>query len=125
MKLVTLVSVADPDSRRVNLRCLLSIELDDGERVPLLADRGWGTTELWAQTTMAELEDVARMVSGPDDPSGDLSAEDAVRGYWRGVEREAKDRHVFVTAEQLADLPHHVEFNEDIFTRIEGVAGPE
>src|SRR5699024_5131855 len=109
MNLGTLVDVGDPLRNTVDATCLLSIELNDGERVPLLTDRGWASSGLWTQTSMEDLETDALMVVGPDAPFGDLTEDDMARGYWKGLEREARDRQVALSAEQLASLPHHVE----------------
>ncbi|WP_114905904.1 hypothetical protein [Ornithinimicrobium murale] len=123
MELVTRVDVGDPRRTRVDAKCLLSIELDDGERVPLLTDRGWGSTALWTETSMEEMEADALTVVGPDAPFDDHTEEEMARGYWKTLEREARDRNLAITAEELAGLPHHVEFTEEVFTRVDGGDG--
>lgn len=123
MNLVTRVDVGDRRSSKENAKCLLSIELDDGERVPLLTDRGWGSSGSWTETSMEEMEVMALTVVGPDAPFGELTEEEMARGYWQHLEREARDRNVVISAEQLAGLPHHVEFTEVVFARVEGRGG--
>lgn len=98
MELLTRVDVGDLRRPQVDAMCLLSLELDNGERVPLLSDRGWGTTALWTETSMEEMERDARTVAGPDAPFGDHTEEDMARGYWTTLAREARARNVAITA---------------------------
>lgn len=98
--------------------CLLSLELDDGERVPLLTDRGWASSELWEDADVADMESVALVVVGPDAPYDDVDEVYMARAHWAGLEREARCRNVDITAEQLSGLPHHVEFSEDVLARV-------
>lgn len=91
MQLITRVDVSDPGSCEVNADCVLLLELDDGRRLPLLTDRGWGETQLWSQTTLAELEPVARMVVGPDIPFGDLTEDDMAHGHWLTLARPSPE----------------------------------
>src|SRR5207253_4529467 len=66
------------DLRRQSFRVVLYAELDDGRRVVLLNDRGWGgsmhstdpdaAVDIWAHTDIAGLERDARTVVGPDEP---------------------------------------------------------
>ncbi|MFF5325249.1 hypothetical protein ACFY2Y_16185 [Janibacter hoylei] len=120
MQLITRVDVSDPGSCEVNADCVLLLELDDGRRLPLLTDRGWGETQLWSQTTLAELEPVARMVVGPDIPFGDLTEDDMAHGHWLTLARQAQSQNVGVSAEDLAKLPHRVEFTHEVLHRVEG-----
>ena len=120
MQLVTRVDVGDPGSREVDADCLLLLELDDGRRVPLLADRGWCESQLWSQATLADLESVARMVVGPDAPFGDLTEDDMARDHWLALALQAQMQSLAVSAEDLARLPHRVEFTQGVLSRVDG-----
>lgn len=120
MELVTVVRVTDPTSRRVGVDCWLFLELDDGERLPLLTDRGWGSNQPWEQTDLKSMGPDALMVVGPDAPFGDLDEDDMARGHWAHLESTARRGGFRITAEQLSALPHRVEFTEDVIARVRG-----
>lgn len=121
MELVTLIRVGDPKSPKINVSRLLLIELDDGERVPVLTDGGWSSSGLWEDSDLKDLESTAIVVVGPDAPYDDFDEAHMAREYWEHLEHEAKLRNVDITAAQLSALPHHVEVSEDVVARVRSV----
>lgn len=118
MRFVTRVDVADRRSQVVDVSCWLLLELEDARQVPLLTDRGWGTSGEWVHTSLTDLASVARMVIGPDGAADDLSEADMARGYWSFLARRAREQGVLVTAEGLSQLPHRVDFTPAVLERV-------
>ncbi|HWG95408.1 MAG TPA: hypothetical protein VNU66_14435 [Mycobacteriales bacterium] len=98
---------------RVSVSLLHELELDDGRRVLLLDDRGFGSTASWSQVTRADVERDARTCVGPDEPFGDRTADDMARDHWAELAARAG-----VPAPELAALPHDVELHPDVEARL-------
>lgn len=100
-RLVTVVDVRDDESgpHRMSLAALHEAVLTDGRRVLLLDGRGWTAelmrtqvpddgvlreviTDIWAVTSVEEIEQSARTVVGPDEPSGGRTREEFEDGHW-------------------------------------------
>lgn len=116
-----LVTVADANDRRageVNIRAVVTLELDGGGRVPLLIDRGWGTNERWEDVDLVEVIETTRVVVGPDEPFDDRTPEDMEAIYWVDLERAAQERGVRITVSDLASLRHDVECTERLLTLV-------
>ena len=75
-RLVTYVEVDDADTRQMSVSARHEAVLQNGDRVLLLADRGWsssGPRDIWAVTSVKEIADTTRTVVGPDEPFGGRS----------------------------------------------------
>ncbi|GMA19661.1 hypothetical protein GCM10025862_16820 [Arsenicicoccus piscis] len=118
MNLVTAVNLGDPGSSQVDVSCELLLEFESGSRIPLITDRGWGSTEKWPTASLADLESVARMVVGPDGATGDLTEQDMERGHWSSLARQAQAMGVPIQAGALAELPLRVEFSDEVIARV-------
>jgi hypothetical protein len=107
--------------REMSLWALHLAVLDDGRRLTLLDDRGWGVhgpPDIWHRTSVGEIEANARMVVGPDEPHGSHSQTEMLadhRAHLAGILRE---EGVLVDVEELSWLPHDVELSERLRTRI-------
>lgn len=99
----------DPTSC-VDVALLHELELEGRRSVVLLRDHGFGSTASWGTVSVEELESHARVTVGPDEPFDGLTAEDMERDYWRYLAALAAEQGVLVTAVELSELPHHVEF---------------
>lgn len=108
---------------RMSVRALHALELADGRRVVLLDDRGWGgsssspSTDLWASTSLDDVERTARTVLGPDEPLDGDTLDDAAVGHWAHLARQAEEAGVSVSAKALAALPHDVEVSDAVRAR--------
>jgi hypothetical protein len=76
-----LVTFVDIDNDVVTLKQMPvsarhEAELDDGRRILLLNDRGWGWSGPWAQSSVEDIRETARMVVGPDEPFDGRSHEE-------------------------------------------------
>lgn len=92
--------------------------LDDGRRLTLLDDRGWGghgPPGIWSQTSVEEIEQEARMVVGPDADDPEVEA-----WHWAHLADVLREQRVLVDAGQLRPLPHDVELSEQVRSRITG-----
>lgn len=90
--------------------------LDDGRRLTLLDDRGWGShgpPGIWSYTSVEEIEQEARMVVGPDEDDPEMGAE-----YWTHLADLLREQGVLVDAGQLRRLPHDVELSDQVRARI-------
>lgn len=125
-RLVTSIEVdeaglAQATGDNISISALHELELRSGERVILLADRGWttsGPSRSWSSATLERLMDTARMVVGPDEPPpGRSSAEEAAL-HWAQLSVVARAQEMHVTPDELASLPHDVHVGPGIQARI-------
>lgn len=95
--------------------------LDDGRRLTLLDDRGWGVhgpPDLWQRITADEIAEDARTVVGPDEAFGNHSQADMAAEHWAGLADTLRDHGVLVDPEELSRLPHDVEFTDRVRDRL-------
>lgn len=117
-RLVTLADVDGPDTGQVSVSARHEAELDDGRRVLLLDDRGWGSTQAWPTATPEDIRATTRMVVGPDEPFGDRSQADMETDNWIFL-RQVLHRHgVAVDVDVLRGLPHDVVLSARLLARI-------
>ncbi|HET7385904.1 MAG TPA: hypothetical protein VFJ19_04485 [Nocardioidaceae bacterium] len=104
------------DPREMSLSALHLAVLDDGRRLTLLDDRGWGAhgpPDIWQRTSVEDVEADARMVVGPDEPEPEMEA-----GHWRHLADVLRGQGVLVDADELSRMPHDVELSERLRTRL-------
>lgn len=109
------------DTSEMSFSALHLTVLDDGRRLTLLDDRGWsvhGAPDLWQQTTVQDIADVARTVVGPDEAFGDHSQEDMAAEHWAGLADTLRQHGVLVDPEELSRLPHDVELTKRVRDRL-------
>lgn len=119
-RLVTFADVNDQAGDKVSVSAFHVVELDDGSRVLLLDDRGWGSSGTWAMCSVDEIQETTRMVVGPDEPAAGLSYEDEEQLHWAYLQQIAQRRGVAVDAYELSQLPHDVVLTE----RLRACVGP-
>jgi hypothetical protein len=140
-RLLTFVDLAAGvgDTRQMALSARHEAVLLDGRRVLLLDDRGWTWSSLiavqageasdrdstreqqpdiWAMTSVEDIEQTARMVVGPDEPTDGSSQEDAERDHWAYLSDVLGQHGVVVDALDLRRLPHDVVLSERLLTRV-------
>ncbi|MBN6051813.1 hypothetical protein JYK22_07685 [Nonomuraea sp. RK-328] len=105
---MTFVDVDGQAADTVSVSARLEAELVDGSRVPLLNDRGWGSSQGWAATSVADMRETARVVVGPDEPFGGHTRQDMEAAHWASLQRIARRQGVVVDAATLRRLPHDV-----------------
>jgi hypothetical protein len=107
--------------------------------VLLLDDRGWVSSvltafqagdasdrdsrreqqsDIWAMTSVEDIEQTARMVVGPDEPFDGFSQEDAEQGHWAYLSDVLRQHGVVVEALDLRRLPHDVVLSERLLARV-------
>jgi hypothetical protein len=119
--LVSVVTPADDmcDPRRRSFAVMLYAELEDSRRTILLDDRGWRESmhatdpcapiDIWADTSVAGIEDAARMVVGPDEPSAGRTHEEEAALHWAApAQRLDIDG---IDGPTLRQAPHDVELS--------------
>jgi hypothetical protein len=111
---------ADSDPRRVSASATLSAILDDGRRITLLDDRGWGGTGLWETTTVGEIEDTARTVVGPDEPAEGQTHEVMAAAHWTHLAVVLGERGVATGPDALRTLPHVVVLSDRLRNALTG-----
>jgi hypothetical protein len=95
--------------------------LDDGRRLSLLDDRGWGVSgpaDIWRRTSVEEVEATARTVVGPDEAYGSRSQAGMAADHWAYLAGILRRQGVLVDVEELSRLPHDVELSKRLRTRI-------
>jgi hypothetical protein len=141
-RLVTFVDLAEGvgDTRQMAFSARHEAVLLDGRRVLLLDDRGWSFSSLitafqaedasdrdstreqqpdsWAMTSVEDIEQTARMVVGPDEPTDGYSQEDAEQGHWAYLTDVLGQHGVVVDALDLRRLPHDVVLSERLLARV-------
>ena len=126
-RLVTIVDIDDrgvapspDDPREMSLSTVHLAVLDDGRRLTLLDDRGWGLhgpPDIWHRTSVEELEGEARMVVGPDEPFGSRSRADMEADHWAHLSGVLRQQDVRIDATELSRLRHDVELSERLRRR--------
>lgn len=139
--LVTFVDLTEEGggTRQTSFSARHEAVLLDGRRVLLLDDRGWtwsrllalqagkasdrGSTreqrpDIWATTSVEDIEETARMVVGPDEPPGGYTQEDMEAGHWAYLAGLLRQQGVAVDATELTRLPHDVVLSERLLARV-------
>ena len=126
-RLVTHVELRDDGRRAMSVSARLEAVLEDGHRVTLLDDRGWtesigggdpGGPGIWAGMSVAEIEETARAVVGPDEPFGDHTQADMERDHWAHLAGVLQAGGVAVDGDRLRSLPHEVVLDRRLLRRI-------
>lgn len=124
-RLVTFADVGDKNvvaTRQVSVSARHEAELADGGRVLLLNDRGWGSTQGWAATSIEDIQETTRVVVGPDEPSGGRSREDMAVAHWACLQQILQRQGVAADAAELRQLPHDLVLSQRLLARIGGDA---
>ncbi|GAA5139861.1 hypothetical protein [Pseudonocardia adelaidensis] len=119
-RLLTTADVEDraPDDGRVSVRARHDAVLTDGRRLLLLDDRGWASSATWTATSVAEVEETARMVVGPDEPAEGRTWKESQAGHWAYLARRLHGHGVRVDPGELRRLPHDVVLGDRLRARI-------
>jgi len=137
-----LVTFADVDGEVADaLHMSVSVRhealLVDGRRLRLLDDRGWSSSlnrfcqddvpddgswpddapDIWAMTSVEDIEETARVVVGPDEPFDGRSQEDMAADHWASLAQVLRRQGVVVGAPELKRLPHDVVLSERLLAR--------
>ena len=141
IRLVTFVDVDDnaADHRQMSVSARHEAVLVNGRRVLLLDDRGWGASlgaaraveeaadgdtwqegmpDIWAMTSVEDIEDTTRMVVGPDAPFGGRSHEDMEADHWAHLTEVLRQQGVIADPLELKRLPHDVVLSERLLARV-------
>jgi hypothetical protein len=110
------------DARQMSVSARHEALLVDGRRVLLLDDRGWSSSgnvpDIWAVTSVEEIEETARFVVGPDEPFAGRSQEDMEAEHWAYLAGVLREQGVVVDAVTLKRLPHDVVLSEPLLVRL-------
>jgi hypothetical protein len=122
-RLVTFVEVDDTvaDPRQMSVSARHEAVLTNGDRVLLLADRGWsssGPPNIWTVTSVQEIADTARMVVGPDEPFGGRSQKDMEADHLASLAEVLRRQGVDADVLELGRLPHDVVLSAQLLKRI-------
>jgi hypothetical protein len=139
-RLVTHVDVRDDDSdaERMSVSARLEAELADGRSVLLLDGRGWTAArmqmrvaeaavdaafrddaqDIWAATSVEEIEQHARYVVGPDEPFAGYTRDELETGHWAFLSDVLRQQGVVADARALRGLPHDVALSERLLARL-------
>ena len=135
-RLVTFVDIHDRevDARTMSMSARQEAELADGRRLLILDGRGWtsglmivsrndGTAneevpDIWAVTTVEEIEDSARTVVGPDEPYDGYTREEIEAGHWAHLSDVLRQQGITADADELKQLPHDVVLSERLLARL-------
>jgi hypothetical protein len=124
-----LLTTADVDERardgHVSVLARHEAVLTDGRRLLLLDDRGWGSTQRWSAASAEDVEETARVVVGPDEPSESRTREEEQTGHWAHLARILEEEHgVAVDARAMRCLPHDVVLTRRLLALLGGAPAP-
>ncbi|MFI7129937.1 hypothetical protein ACIBQ1_29845 [Nonomuraea sp. NPDC050153] len=122
---MTFVDVDNQAVDTISVSVRHEAELVDGTRVLLLNDRGWGSSQGWAATSVADIQETTRAVVGPDEPFGGRSQEDMEADHWASLQQIVQRQGVIVDAAALRQLPHDVVLSQQVLARIGGDSDTE
>ena len=135
-RLVTLVDIADDpgDAHHMSVSARHEAVLADGRSVLLLDGRGWSSRlnrrwgkwsadDIWATTSVGEIDETARMVVGPDEPFGGTTAETEA-AHWAALSGVLRQAGVDADPDELKQLPHEVTVSERLRARLAGDGTP-
>ena len=113
-------------ARQMSVSARQEALLVDGRRVLLLDDRGWtegwgssgNVPDIWAVTSVEDIERTARFVVGPDEPFAGRSQEDMEAAHWASLSEVLRRQGVVVDARELKRLPHDVVLSERLLARV-------
>jgi hypothetical protein len=115
-------STRNEGARQMSVSARHEALLVDGGRVLLLDDRGWTASgnvpDIWAVTSVEDIEETARFVVGPDEPFAGLSQEDMEADHWASLSDVLRRQGVVVDARELQRLPHDVVLGERLLARV-------
>ncbi|MGV9387258.1 hypothetical protein ACWDRB_66590 [Nonomuraea sp. NPDC003707] len=120
---MTFVDVDNQAADTISVSARHEAELVDGTRVLLLNDRGWGSSQSWTATSIADVQETTRAVVGPDEPFGGRSQDDMEADHWASLQQIAQRQGVMVDATTLRQLPHDVVLSQQVLARIGGNPG--
>ena len=129
VRLVTVVDLDDRvlDDRRISVSARHEAVLPSGRRVLLLDDRGWsqsGPPNIWALTSVDDLVKTARVVVGPDEPSGERSGADMETDHWAQLTEVLRRQGIQAEPSDLKRLPHDVVLSDRLLACVGSAAGP-
>jgi hypothetical protein len=120
-RFVSYVDAADQDrAQGVSAAVRFGAELDDGEFVVLLDDRGWASSGAWSQVSLAEVDETTRVVVGPDEPRDHETWEEAEAGHWGHLREILAEQGVDIGVADLRSVPHDVVPSTRLLERIAG-----
>ena len=94
----------------------------DGRHVLLLDDRGWtcsgNVPDIWAVTSVEDIEETARFVVGPDEPFAGRSQDDMEADHSASLSEVLRRQGVVVDARELQRLPHDVVLSARLLARV-------
>jgi hypothetical protein len=136
-RLVTFVDVHHEvaDSHTMSVSARHEAVLADGRHVVLLDGRGWTAAlmqvrasgdnappedgpDIWAVTSVEEIERSARAVVGPDEPFGGYTREELEAGHWAQLCDVLREQGVVTDAGVLRQAPHDVTLSERLLARL-------
>lgn len=140
-RLVTQLDVDDDttDAYSLSVSARHEAELADGRRILLLDGRGWTSSSIrfsvqempgasfredsgnvWAATSLEDIEETGRVVVGPDEPFDGRSREDMEADHWGSLAEVLRQQGVVADARELKRLPHDMVLSERLLARIRG-----
>ena len=134
---MTVVDLRDDeaDANTMSVSARHEAVLADGRRILLLDGRGWTSalmrmhlaedgvsredvTDIWAFTSVEEIEQSARTVVGPDEPFGGHTREEIEAGHWAYLSDVLRRQGVAAEARELQRLPHDVTLSARLLARL-------
>lgn len=89
---------------------LLKAQLENGQCILVLDDRGWSTSENWSRAEPSAIRETTLTVVGPDEPAPGASRAQALRDYWKCIRSFLAAQGIHLSIEELMALEHEVRF---------------
>ena len=110
------------NSQGVSTSVLLEAELDNGQSIVVLDDRGWSSNQPWDQAQPEQIRETARTVVGPDEPRDEQTMGEAIAAYWDYLRKIVAEQGITISSAELQALPHEVVLSERVLERLDGRA---
>ncbi|HEY1521793.1 MAG TPA: hypothetical protein VGF70_02185 [Solirubrobacteraceae bacterium] len=115
---LTFADVDDRDPRGCSVSARHEAVLFDGRHVVLLDDRGWSSSQTGDVTAIEEVDRMARIVVGPDEPAAGQTRAEAEANHWATLERKLAIAGIRTEGVDLKALPHEVVLSDRLTRRL-------
>lgn len=113
---------AQSSKGQVSVAVRLELMLENGRKILLLDDRGWGTNQQWSVVSEKEIRETALVVVGPDEPFGGMSQKSTAADHWQYLGLIAQQHGFVVGPLELSLLPDEVRVGPKLRMRFGGSA---
>ncbi len=114
---------AQSSKGQVSVAVRLELVLENGGKILLLDDRGWGTNQQWTVVSETGIRQTALVVVGPDEPFEGMSQKSAAADHWQYLGLIAQQHGFVIGPLELCLLTHEVRLGPKLRLRLGQASG--